>query len=128
TMSDAATQNSNPTPGAARFVFDSRVPQRLSFTNVQYAGGRVHFEGAGSRTRGVADGFELNGAFVTRGTVTALGALTVLDGAVYGHAQDGGDLPEADWAPGSTFLLTGTVQDAPGNRNQDFHHVVFDTP
>ncbi len=56
------------------------------------------------------------------------GSLEFTAGAVYEHARDGGNLPIATWGEGSTFLLTGTVQDAPGNRNQDFYHVTFNTP
>src|SRR5690606_8023214 len=52
------------------------------------------------------------------------GALEFADGGTYEHARDAGDVPLASWAEGSTFLLTGTVQDAPGNRSQDFHHIV----
>ncbi len=60
-------------------------------------------------------------------TVTA-GALTFEDGSSYEHARDAGALPIATWGTGSTLLLTGTVQDAPANRNQNFYHVVFNTP
>lgn len=56
------------------------------------------------------------------------GSMTFADGSTYEHARDAGSVPVATWEEGSTFLLTGTVQDAPGNRNQDFHHVTFNTP
>ena len=56
------------------------------------------------------------------------GSLEVADGGTYEHARDAGDLPDVEWSEGSTFLLTGTEQDAPGNRNQNFHHVIVNTP
>ncbi len=55
-------------------------------------------------------------------------ALDFGDSSTYEHARDAGSLPVATWSEGSTLLLTGTVQDAPGNRNQDFYHVTFNTP
>lgn len=54
--------------------------------------------------------------------------LTIGNGGVFQHDQDGGSLPRASWAAGSTLLLTGTVSVAPDNRSQNFHHVVFNTP
>src|SRR5690606_10872098 len=68
---------------------------------------------------------------VTEGGVLTVGeggTLTFAGGSTYEHARDAGEVPTATWAEGSTFLLTGTVQDAPANRNQNFHHVTFDTP
>ncbi|MDZ7319768.1 MAG: hypothetical protein ONB11_11465, partial [candidate division KSB1 bacterium] len=56
------------------------------------------------------------------------GSLTFGDSSSYEHARDAGALPTATWATGSTFLLTGTKQDAPANRNQNFGNVVFNTP
>lgn len=61
-------------------------------------------------------------------TVAEAGALAFGDGGTYEHARDAGSVPMATWSQGSTFRLTGTVMDAPGNRNQDFFNVVFDTP
>ncbi len=66
---------------------------------------------------------------VEKGVLTVTtGALSFGDGSSYEHARDAGTLPTATWGVGSTLLLTGTVQDAPANRNQDFYHVVFHTP
>lgn len=58
----------------------------------------------------------------------AAGALNFGDGSSYEHARDAGVLPTATWSNHSTFLLTGTKQDAPANRNQNFGNVVFNTP
>jgi len=46
------------------------------------------------------------------------GSLSFDNGSTYEHARDGGSIPLATWGQGSTVLLTGTIQDAPGNRNQ----------
>jgi hypothetical protein len=61
-------------------------------------------------------------------TVAEEGALTFADGSTYEHARDEGSVPLATWGEGSTFRLTGTVMEAPGNRSQNFFNVVFDTP
>jgi hypothetical protein len=37
-------------------------------------------------------------------------------------------VPLATWQTGSTLLLTGVTSTAPNNRNQNFHHVTFNTP
>jgi len=86
---------------------------------------------AGEDTVSVDDAVSVSG--LVRVTDTGVltvsdGSLEVADGGTYEHARDAGDLPDADWAEGSTFLLTGTLQDAPGNRNQSFHHVIVNTP
>lgn len=54
--------------------------------------------------------------------------LTIGSTGIFQHDQDAGSLPLATWASGSTLLITGTVSTAPNNRNQNFHHVVFNTP
>ncbi|QXD14464.1 T9SS type A sorting domain-containing protein [Rhodocaloribacter litoris] len=128
TLSNAATQNSNPTPGNARFVFAANGTQQLAFENVDYAGGQVHFEVADSTMLEIGDGFALNGWLINRGEVTPLGTLTVMDGAVYEHARNGGTVPSATWMEGSTALFTGITTDAPENRGQDYHHLTLDTP
>ena len=128
TMSDAATQNSNPTPGNAKFVFAGSETQHLAFQNVEYAGGDIHFEVSDSTALEIATDFEINGHFVNRGEVVAAGELTVLDEGVYEHARDGGAMPDITWEEGSTAMFTGVVSDAPENRGQDYHHLVLNTP
>ena len=54
--------------------------------------------------------------------------LTIADGGVFQHDQDAGTLPLATWESGSTLLITGTVGVAPDDRNQNFHHIEFNTP
>jgi hypothetical protein len=60
--------------------------------------------------------------------VVANEMLTIGDGGVYQHDRDEGTIPQAVWADGSTFHLTGTVAMAPTDRNQGYHHVIFETP
>ena len=127
-MSDAATQNSNPVPGNAKYVFAADGTQQLTFDNVQYAGGQIHFEVGDSTTLEITEDFELNGQLVNRGEVMPLGAFVVLDGAVYEHARDEGSVPTATWQEGSTALFTGIVNNAPDNRGQDYHHLTLNTP
>ncbi len=95
TMTDAETRNSNPTPGNAKMVFAAGGTQNMTFTNVEYAGGSVHFAVSDSTTLEVGDGFEVNGLFVNEGDVTALGSMTFLDESTYDHAGNGGTVPSA---------------------------------
>ena len=127
-MSNATTQNSNSTPGNAKFVFAKNDTQQITFDNVVYGGGDIHFKVSDTTTLQITQDFAANGLLVNKGEIDALGTLTFMDGAVYEHARDAGSIPTATWDVGSTFLLTGTVQDAPANRNQDFYHVTFNTP
>jgi hypothetical protein len=55
------------------------------------------------------------------------GTLTFEDGSTYEHARDGGSVPTATWAEGSTFLITGSVGSAPDNRNQNYYNITFNT-
>lgn len=128
TMTDGQTRNSNPTPGNAKLVFAAAGTQTVTFSNVEYAGGDVHFAVSDSTVLEAADGFEVNGRFENRGEVTALGSMTFLDGSVYVHARDEGSVPSATWAEGSTALFTGIETNAPGNRGQDYYNLTLDTP
>ncbi|MGH7450601.1 MAG: T9SS type A sorting domain-containing protein, partial [bacterium] len=50
------------------------------------------------------------------------------NGSVYEHARDGGSIPSGVWNESSTLLMTGTVSTAPGNRNQSYYNITFNTP
>ncbi len=127
-MSNAATQNSNPTPGNAKFVFVKNDSQQLAFDNVTYAGGRIHFEVADSTTLQITKDFVVNGNLVNRGAIQPLGVLTFADGAIYEHSRDGGSVPTAVWEQGSTALFTGITGTAPENRGQDYFNLTLNTP
>lgn len=47
---------------------------------------------------------------------------------VYEHALNGGRIPTGVWAAGSTFLVTGITTSSPSNGNQNFHHVIWNSP
>jgi hypothetical protein len=127
-MSNATTQNSNPTPGSAKLVFAKNDTQQVTFENVTYGGGDIHFEVADTATMEITTPFVVNGLLVNRGAVVPLDSLTFVDGAVYEHARDGGAVPTAFWEEGSTALFTGITGTAPENRGQDYYHVTLNTP
>ena len=127
-MSNGETRNSNPTQGNAIFVFAKSDTQHISFTNVTYAGGDIHFKVADTTVLVIDQDFQVNGLLMNEGAVVPMGTLTFLDGSVYDHARDGGDVPIATWEDGSTYMLTGIVSTTPGNRNQEFYNITINTP
>lgn len=56
------------------------------------------------------------------------GSLTFVNGSIYEHARNSGGIPISTWSLGSTCKITGTTNTAPANRNQNYHHLIFDTP
>ncbi|MCG3158059.1 MAG: hypothetical protein DKINENOH_04700 [bacterium] len=127
-MDSAATQNSNPTPGNAKFVFAKNDTQQVTFKNVTFAGGRIHFEVADTSTMEIVGPFVVNGNLVNRGAVVPQDTLTFTNGAVYEHARNGGSVPSAVWQEGSSALFTGVTTTAPENRGQDYYHLTLNTP
>lgn len=81
-----------------------------------------------------ADSININVAVSITGTLRNQGALgggtnlTIAGGGTFQHDRDAGSLPLAVWNTNSTLLMTGTTGTAPANRNQNFHHVTFNTP
>jgi hypothetical protein len=126
-MLNATIQNSNPTMGNAILVFASGDTQQVSFDNVTVSS-PIHFRVDTLTTMQITTDFTVTGLLYNKGTVDPLGSLTFADGSVYQHALDAGSIPTATWEEGSTMLLTGTVQDAPSNRVQNFYNVTFNTP
>ena len=61
-------------------------------------------------------------------TLNTSGAVSVIDGGIYHNARNGGRIPTASWGTGSTCLITDVTTTAPGNGNQNFHHVVWNCP
>jgi len=70
----------------------------------------------------------ITGTLVNQGIVIANTNLVIADGGTYQHDRDGGRMPIAVWEQGSTLLMTGVTTTAPDNRDQDYHHILFDTP
>jgi GH35 family endo-1,4-beta-xylanase len=70
------------------------------------------------------------------GTVQNFGTLALEDsatirfamGGLYQHSRDGGAIPSALWAQGSTILLDSLKSSAPSNGNQSFGNVVWNCP
>jgi hypothetical protein len=127
-VSNAELRNSNPTPGNAKFVFAGADTQQIAFTNVTYGGGDIHFRVADSSTMQITQAMDFNGLVINEGAIDAVGTPTFIDGSVYEHARDGGDVPTAIWAEGSTALFTGITSSTPGNRGQDYYNLTLNTP
>lgn len=70
----------------------------------------------------------ITGTLRNVGRIGVTGTLTIANNGTYQHDRDGGAIPTATWATGSTLLITGTTAIAPTDRNQNFHHVTFNTP
>ncbi len=70
----------------------------------------------------------ITGTLVNQGVIEENANLTIADGGTYQHDRDLGQIPIATWSEGSTLLMTGTVSTAPDDRNQSYHHIVFNTP
>ncbi len=105
--------------------------QTITANNVSYDS-EVYFEVADSSGVLIASGsdFAYEGVFTNYGIVDVDGdaTLTFTGESTYNHARDGGDIPTATWAEGSTVMITGTVTSAPGNGNQDFYNIVINAP
>lgn len=129
-MSDATTQNSNSGDqgGVTKYVFAKADSQSISFTNVSFAGGAFNFDVSDSTVLLIEEDLSVNGTIVNEGNITPVGELTIANGGVYEHAQNGGSIPSAAWANGSTALFTGITTDAPGNRGQDYYNLILNTP
>ena len=70
----------------------------------------------------------ITGTLVNQGIVEANANLTIANGGIYEHNRDGGKIPLATWATGSTLLITGVTAVAPTDRDQDYYHIIFNTP
>ncbi len=68
----------------------------------------------------------INGKLVSAGTITTTGTLTIGATGEYQHAQNGGTIPTATWATGSTANITGLTTTSPGGRGQVFSNFIFD--
>lgn len=54
--------------------------------------------------------------------------ITIADGGVYQHDQDGGTMPKCVWNTGSTLYITSVTSTAPEDRDQNYYNLVFNTP
>ncbi|MBC6951132.1 T9SS C-terminal target domain-containing protein, partial [candidate division KSB1 bacterium] len=70
----------------------------------------------------------ITGTLVNQGIVEPDVNLTIANGGIYQHDRDGGRVPLATWAEGSTMLITGVTTTAPNDRDQDYYNLTFNTP
>ncbi len=77
----------------------------------------------------------INGTVTVQGSGSEGGSLTalehgqiIIEGGTYEHARNGGDLPTAVWGEDATLLVTGLANSLFGNRDQDYHHIVWNSP
>ncbi len=70
----------------------------------------------------------ITGQLVDQGRIESNDNLIIGDGGVYQHDQDAGFMPLIVWEEGATLLVTGVETEAPADRNQNYHHIIFDTP
>ncbi len=92
-LANSTIQNSNPTAGNAKFVFAKKDTQKVSFDNVTYGGGGIHFEVADTAVMQITTDLTVNGLLVNHGAVDPMGVLTFANGSVYDHARDAGSIP-----------------------------------
>ncbi len=70
----------------------------------------------------------ISDTLINQGIVEANNNLTIADGGAYQHDRDGGKMPIATWAEGSTLYMTGVTATAPDDRNQSYYNMTFNTP
>jgi hypothetical protein len=56
------------------------------------------------------------------------GKLIFGTGSSYTHDRNAGSMPTAEWQQGSTFYITGAIDTAPDNRNQNYYNIDINTP
>ncbi len=59
--------------------------------------------------------------------ITTTGTITVGSTGTYTHNRNGGNVPTATWNSGSTCEITGVTTTAPGNLNQSFYHLTWNS-
>lgn len=79
---------------------------------------------------GVWTDLVVSGVMVNNGTLEkeAPASVLVSNGGKYTHARDGGEIPGATWARGSTCEITGVVGSVPANTNQSFFNFAWNCP
>jgi xylan 1,4-beta-xylosidase len=79
---------------------------------------------------GIGADLMAEGDIINRGALVseAEALLNFTGSGRYIHQQDGGELPSATWRKGSVCVISGVVNDAPSNGNQNFYHVMWDCP
>jgi hypothetical protein len=144
TSAQAYVWGSDGKPAGATMWFSSFAPPPTITSNGTGGGlwtatttwvGGVVPTGSGIITIAAGDAVIFNTAVTITGTLVKQSALadsiatggkiTFANGSTYEHAVDGGAIPLATWAPGSTYLMTGMTANKPSNSSQDFYNVTF---
>ena len=92
--------------------------------------------GSESITLQAADSVDVNVPVTITGSLISLGGkfgnsainLTIGNKGTYEHAANGGSMPLATWATGSTCLFSGIVSQVPSNSNQNFYNFTWNCP
>jgi len=127
TMTNGTTQNSNS--GGARFFFALTDTQTISLSSSVTVQSGFNFTVDTSTTLIIASGLDtLTGTVENRGTISAVDPITFGSTGTYRHARNGGSIPVATWATGSTCEVTGATSSAPGNRAQNFYNFTWNCP
>ncbi|RIW15146.1 T9SS C-terminal target domain-containing protein [Algoriphagus lacus] len=53
---------------------------------------------------------------------------SLLNGAIYSHEVNGGEIPNASWDTNSTVIITGTTNNIPTGTNQNFGNFSYTSP
>ncbi len=70
----------------------------------------------------------ISGKLVNQWKVEANGLLTIANGGTYEHARNRGSMPLANWAEGSTLLMSAVQDTAPDDRDQNYYNITFNCP
>jgi endo-1,4-beta-xylanase len=106
------------------------VPDSTNKLTIASGGTLVVNSGVEFRVRkGVSTpiGLCVTGSVLNHGTiiVDTPSSLSFASGGVYGHEQDGGAVPIANWISGDTCRFDGIQSTMPSNVNQNFSNVVW---
>jgi hypothetical protein len=76
---------------------------------------------------GIGTDLMIGGTLRNKGTIISgpSSTLSLVNGGVYIHDQDGGSIPSAEWRTGSTCKIEGVAAIAPSNVNQNFNNFVW---
>ena len=76
---------------------------------------------------GIGTDLMVQGTLDNKGTVevSPSSTLSIVNGGVYIHDQDGGSIPSAEWRVGSTCQLEGIISNVPSNINTNFSDFVW---
>jgi len=127
--SNAELRTSNT---SSKFVFAAADTQDIDLVGVSYTSS-WDYEISPTSTVRIVDGadsidLEVGGNFINGGDIIADGLVQFQNGANYQHMVNSSSVPDGVWETGSTATFTGITSQAPGNRNQSYHNIVWNCP